>query len=228
MNEERPYANRDELAEHLAAAVADDLRAGIATRGAAVLLLSPRPSLVAFFARLRVQALDWARVSLVPTDDAWVAPNSPASGERLLRRHLMQDAVLDATLLSLWTGQDKPIAAVVEIGERLARLPRPFDAVVLAPGESGQIAALFDDTPALDAMLKPDWAVKVAPALAPAQVADVPREHLTLTLSALLDARCVYLAHAEEIPLAAGERTRSVQALLRQRRTPLRVLHSER
>lgn len=226
MNEERRYPNVQAMAEALAHDLGNDLREALSSRGAAVMLVSARASLLPVYAQLREQDLDWSGVTLVLTDDAWIAPSSKDhpehSGERLLRRTLLQGALLDASLLALWGGQRKPIEAVVGIGEALARLPRPYDAALLAPGEHGQIAGLFDQAPALDAMLKPDWAVKVAPALAPTE----PRERITLTLSALLDARRVYLAQAQDIPAAPDERARSVDALLRQRRTALCVLHA--
>lgn len=204
-------------AADLARAVAADLRAGIDARGSAAAILGASHGLVAFMQALRAQALDWSRVTLVPSDECWVDARDPDSREGLLRRHLLRDAALDARLLSLRQGDGRPLQAMVEIGERLARLPRPFDAVVLEAGAAGEIAALHPGMAGLDAMLNPRWAVQAAPARAP----DDPRERVTLTLRALLDARRVHLLVPHGMDLQAGS---PADAILQRVRGPLRVV----
>lgn len=224
--EERSFASIGEAADVLSSVLADALRAGIAQRGAGCLAISPHLELLPVFTALREQTLDWTCVHLVLTDDCWVAPASAHSGEHLLRRHLVQGAVLDAQLVGLRTAQHKPIAAVVEVAERIARLPRPFDTVLLVLGTDGAIAGMMPGTPALDAMLKPDWAVKVAPVTAAVE----PIERITLTLSALLDSRSVFLlvpASADEAYAEAMAGVGPAAALFKQRRVPVCALKIE-
>lgn len=223
--EEHRFESAQEAGAALAQAVAADLRTGILRRGAASLAISPRPGLAGFCEALRAQALDWSRVQITLTDEAWVAPGSAHSGEHLLRRQLLQDAALDARLVGLWTPDSTPIMAAPQVAERLLLLPRPFDAVVLEPGAEGQVAALFPGMPALEAMLNPNWAVPAAPARAP----DETFERITLTLRSLLDASRIYLFAAGEdaeagyaAALQAGARS-PLRALLAQNRTPVEV-----
>lgn len=226
---EQAFKTDAEAAGVLAAAVAENLRRGIAQRGVASLVTWCEPPGVAFLKALRAQELDWSRVQVTLSDERWVTPGSKSSRETLLRRHLFQAAVLDARLVSLWTGDAKPIQAVVEVTERMARMPRPFDAVVLGVGNDGHVAGLYPGMPALDAMLNPTWALNVATSIAP----KAPVEGLTLTMHALTDARHLYLsvsgAAARKVyeSARAGAPDYPVAALLRQRRATVSVIVAE-
>jgi 6-phosphogluconolactonase len=224
--EERRFEKQAQLALALAEAVAEDLRTGLTRQAAASLAVCARPDLFAFFAALRTQPLDWSRVEIALTDECWVPPSSEQSCERVLRRHLIRDEVLDARLIGLWTNDPRPIQAAPEIAERLTRMTRPYDAVVLDVGEDGRVAGLFPGMPGLSAMLNPNWAVPAAPARDPDE--DVDR--VTMTLRALLDSRRIYLVPAGEGPRAAYARAieaknaSPVRALLAQNRTPVTVM----
>lgn len=223
---DQPFESSTQAAQALAAAVAENLRQGIAQRGVASLVTWSEPAGVAFLKALRTQVLDWSKVQITLSDERWVAPGAKGSRETLLRKHLFQGEVLDARLISLWTGDAKPIQAVVEVTERIARMPRPFDAVVLGLGDDGHIAGLYAGMPALEAMLNPTWALNVATSIAP----KAPVEGLTLTLHALSDTRNLYLSVAGPIASRvyadsrAGAKDYPVAALLRQRRVDLSVV----
>lgn len=224
--DERRFDSSQAAAHALAVAVGDDLRTGLMRQAAASVAICARPALVPFLEELRQQKLDWSRVEIVLTDECWVPPASDDSCERLLRRHLLRDDVLDARLVGLWTPDRTPIQASPEIAERLTRTTRPYDSVVLDVGDDGRVAGLFPGMPGLDAMLNPNWAVLAAPA----RSGDESVERITMTLRALLDSRRIYL-----LPQGAGPRSAygralearnamPVRALLAQNRTPVTVL----
>jgi 6-phosphogluconolactonase len=223
---EQHHADIESAAQALAEQVAEALRRGIAERGAASLVVSGGKSPVPFFHALRVQALDWSKVWITLADERWVPPSSPDSNEHLLRQHLIRDAVLDARLVSLWTRDEKAINAVPEVMERIGRMPRPFDAVVLGMGEDGHTASLFPGNSALEAMLNPRWALTVSVATAPA----APTSRITLTMRSLVDSRQLFLSIAGsakraiyELARTAAPTTYPVAAVLQQPYVPVTV-----
>lgn len=226
--EERSFPSIEALGADLAESIAADLRSGIVRRASASIAISPRPALVPFCVALRAQPeLDWSHIHITLTDECWVAPGSEYSGEHFLRRHLVRDDVLDARFHGLWRPERRPIEAAPELAERLSRLPRPMDAVVLELGDQGAVAALIPGIPGLDAMLNPNWAVPVAPSRVPQETF----ERVTLTLRSLLDARRIYLVVASAAArdayreaLRAGAARTPVRAVLGQGRTPVVVL----
>jgi 6-phosphogluconolactonase len=228
IEEQRDFPSVESLGAALAEAVAADLRSGVTRRATASIAISPRPALMTFCVALRAQpGVDWSRVHITLADECWVAPGSEHSGEHFLRQHLVRDDVLDARFVGLWLRDRRPIEAAPEIAERISRLPRPLDAVVLALGDDGAVAALIPGIPGLEAMLNPNWAVPAAPSRVP----DESFERVTLTLRALLDAHRVYLVvaspqaaaiYAEAIEANASRSP--VRALLAQRRTPIVVM----
>lgn len=226
--EEHRYTDSATAASALAVMVADRLREGIAARGVASLVVSGGKSPVPFFQALRVQPLDWSKVFVTLADERWVAPDSPDSNERLLREHLLREAAGAAQFLPLKTTAITAAEALAERGAALAALPRPFDAVVLGMGEDGHTASLFPGMPGLAAALEPSGSTPLIAGVAPV----APHERISLTLSALLDSRAIFLPLQGATKLAVyaaaradGSGTRyPIGAALAQGRTPVSVL----
>ena len=177
------------LAEALAAAVGDDLRAGIATRGRATLVLSGGTTPRRFLEALSSQALSWREVTITLADERCVAPDDARSNERLVRDNLLHGAAAAATFVPLYVSHADPESGIVEIAANVATLPLPFDVVVLGMGSDGHCASLFPGGDRLAEALHPDGVARVLPMRAPA--AEEPR--MTLTLSSLKQTRAMYL-----------------------------------
>src|ERR1700674_658740 len=233
MNSEPPaqrFADIETLSRELATQIAKSLTAAIGARGLASLVVSGGRSPVRLFEILRTQPLDWGRVCIALADERWVAPDDAASNERLVRDVLLKESAAAARFIGLKNGAPTPDLGAVSAWETFARVPRPFDAVVLGMGDDGHTASLFPGSPNLPNAIDPAAAAGCVGMRAPV----APRPRLSLNLSALLDSRRIillitgdakwrtYLAASAPGPVP----DMPVRAVLRQTRTPVEVMWS--
>jgi 6-phosphogluconolactonase len=182
----REFAGPEELAEALAAFVADALRARLES-GPAVIALSGGQTPMRFFRALSEQALDWARVTVTLVDDRFVPESSERSNAAMLRTHLLRGPAAAAPFLPL-VGDAATVEAAARVAEQAVRaLPLPFAAVVLGMGLDGHTASFFPGGDRLEAAL--EGAALVETMRAPG--AGEPR--ITLTLPVMLAAGQVAL-----------------------------------
>ena len=233
MNSELParrYADLQTLSRELAADIAANITAAIGARGLASLVVSGGRSPVALFEMLREQPLEWDRVCVALADERWVAPDDAASNERLVRDVLLKDRAASARFLGLKNGAPTPDLGAVSAWETFARVPRPFDTVILGMGDDGHTASLFPGSPNLPRALNPDATAGCVGMWSPA----APHARLSLNLSALLDARRIVVLITGEskwrtFAAACGPgpvEDMPIRAVLRQSRTPFDVLWS--
>src|ERR1700686_4610580 len=233
MNSELParrYADIETLSRELATLIAGSLTAAIGARGLASRVVSGGRSPVRLFEVLRTQPLDWGRVCAALADERWVSPDDPASNERLVRDVLLKDRAASARFLGLKNGAPTPDLGAVSAWETFARVPRPFDAVILGMGDDGHTASLFPGSPNLPSALNPAAAAGCVGMWSPVP----PHPRLSLNLTALLDLRRVVVLITGESKLrtltaacAPGPvEDMPVRAVLRQTRTPVDVMWS--
>jgi len=222
------YADIETLSRELATLIAGSLAAAISARGLASLVVSGGRSPVRLFEILRTQPLDWDRVCVALADERWVGPEDPASNERLVRDFLLKDHAASARFLGLKNGAPTPDLGAVSAWETFARVPRPFDAVILGMGDDGHTASLFPGSPNLPSAL--NAAAGCVGMWSPV----APHPRLSLNLTALLDSRRIAVLitgeskwHTYAAACAAGPvEDMPVRAVLRQSRTPVDVLWS--
>src|SRR5229473_792265 len=222
------YADIETLSRELATLIAGSLAAAISARGLASLVVSGGRSPVRLFEILRTRAVDWDRVCIALADERWVDPQDAASNERLVRDVLLKDQAAVARFLGLKNGAPSPDLGAVSAWETFARVPRPFDAVVLGMGDDGHTASLFPGSPNLPSAL--NAAAGCVGMWSPV----APHPRLSLNLTALLDSRRIAVLitgeskwHTYAAACAAGPvEDMPVRAVLRQSRTPVDVLWS--
>jgi 6-phosphogluconolactonase len=233
MNSEPPvkkFPDIEAQSRALANEIAAGLRTAIAARRLASLVVSGGKSPIRMFELLRAEELDWSSVCVALADERWVDPSDPASNEKLVRDVLLKGPAAAARFLGLKNGAPTPDMGAVSAWETFARVPRPFDTVVLGMGDDGHTASLFPGSPNLPSAIDPAAAAGCVGMRAPV----APRPRLSLNLSALLDARRIILAINGDAKwrtyLAASAPgpvpDMPVRAVLRQTRTPVEVMWS--
>lgn len=167
-----------EQAQALAQAIVLNLQTTLRERDTARLAVSGGRSPVLLLEALSRSPLPWSRITVSLVDERCVPPTSPDSNTALVRQHLLQR---EAAAARFSPPQIEP------------RQPLPAnDVIVLGMGTDGHTASLFPDDPnleqALDLSHAPGY-LKVSPASSPWQ-------RLTLNLSAIIQARHLYVAIA--------------------------------
>ena len=183
MPEWRPHADRETLDQALAETVADCLRAGIADRGNAYLVVSGGSTPANLFARLARASLDWSRVVITLADERWVATDHQDSNERLVRATLLTEQAKAAAFLSLVEIPNDAARNLSQVSERLAALPE-FDVVLLGMGEDAHTASLFPCAHELERGLTTVESVLIT------HPQNAPYERISLSKQRLLRTRC--------------------------------------
>lgn len=183
MAELHEYQSRSTAARVLALSIAERLRAALAERGEASLVICGGRSPVELFHALAAEKLAWEQVTVVPSDERWVERDHPDSNEAMIRRELLTGPASRARLVGLYRDTDSPEQAIENVTEALQDVPKPLDVVLLGMGEDGHTASLFPHDP--------DIAAKVG-VTAPCLAAEVgPPRRLSLSLAYLCDARSI-------------------------------------
>src|SRR5579859_989434 len=209
------YDTAPALADAAASAIETWLSAGLDARGHASLVATGGRSPGPVYDRLSQADLDWAHVAVTLSDERHVDVNSPNSNARLLRERLFVNRAAAAQFLPL-----------SDYAEGVLRKLLPFDAVMLGMGEDGHIASLIPGSPVLAQGMDPDGEALTAES--PQGFGSPPVPRITLTLSALLQSRAIFLLIAGEAKRQVIGRAQAgadlpVGALLAQDRVPIRI-----
>lgn len=136
------FATLADASEALAEAVAIRLHALLAGQGRASLAVPGGTTPARFLTALGTRDLPWEKVTLLPTDERFVAADDAASNERMIRAQFAPLRDGRVGFLSFHDrGQDIEAAAAA-LASDLASLP-PLDLVVSGMGTDGHIASLF-------------------------------------------------------------------------------------
>lgn len=211
------YPSAAAVGEACAHAVAARLEDALRTRGRAGLVATGGRAPGPVYDRLKDADLDWARVVVTLSDERCVDEGSPDSNAGQVRARLLTGRAARARLLPLWP-RPEPAA--------LAALT-PFDAVMLGMGEDGHVASLIPGDPGLDRGLTSEALLVDVPA----GLGQPPLARVSLTLSALLNARAIFLLVAGDAKRAAIDRALAgedlpVARLLNQAQVPVRIFWS--
>lgn len=126
------------LADH----VASVLRYAVSSGGAASLAVPGGTTPAEFLSALGHRPLDWPRLTVLLTDERWVAPDHPRSNTALIARTLGARG-RRYHWYALWREGVTPEVATAMLEEGANAVTFPLDVVVLGMGEDGHVASLF-------------------------------------------------------------------------------------
>lgn len=215
----RAFSSREAQARALAAQVAADLAEAVAARGRASLAVPGGSTPGPFLSELSLADLDWAKISVLLTDERWVPEESERSNARLLRATLLRGPASAARFVPLFTGAPTPEEAFADLDKAIRPLA-PLEVCVAGMGTDGHTASLFPGGDRLAEALDPAQPLAALALRAPG----APEPRLTLTRPLLSGARRAYLliqgaekrrVLAEALDPAGDEAEMPVRALLR-------------
>lgn len=131
-----------DASEALAEAVAIRLRELIAAQGRALVAVPGGTTPARFLASLGGHDLPWEHITLMPTDERFVAPDDRASNERMIRQAFAPLREGRTPFVSFHNAGDDLAAAAASLDRVLKRLP-PLDILVSGMGADGHVASLF-------------------------------------------------------------------------------------
>jgi 6-phosphogluconolactonase len=157
----------DKLASALRQALAHDERVSFAVPGGT----TPGP----IFDALSAVDLDWARVTVMLTDERWLPESHARSNAGLIRERLLQGHASTANFIPFYTdGQTAPAAAPVLLQKLSEHLPlsvlllgmgADMHTASLFPGAQGLAEAMASDAPmlcAIDSDTQPETRITVS------------------------------------------------------------------
>lgn len=222
------HADAANLAAAVAVRIAAALDEALAERGRALLALAGGRTSPPVFRALAAQPRDWSRVTILPSDERWVARAHPDCNLAQ-----MQSAFAGATGIR-WMPlvPDAPAGAsdASFANQALAAHPEAFDLAMLGMGADGHFASIFPGAPNLAEALEftvgagssRDFEAarsrgKPAPTVIPAAIAVVPspmpaagpHPRISLTLPRLLHSRLLLLAITGEDKRAVLEQAQA-------------------
>ena len=142
MSKQYRYDDRAELDLALTEAITTQLNKGIATRGAASLVVSGGSTPKGLFQTLSSSELDWTKVTVLLADERWVPENHSDSNSAMVKSLLLQGTAAAAKWIDFGAGQDDADKELARVAEILSAI-ETFDVVILGMGTDAHTASLF-------------------------------------------------------------------------------------
>ncbi|WP_290689790.1 MULTISPECIES: 6-phosphogluconolactonase [unclassified Haematobacter] len=189
------YPDRAQWAAGAAEAIAADLEAALETQDRVTLAVPGGTTPGPVFDLLSAVPLDWARVTVLPTDERQVPEDSDRSNARLIRERLLTGPASSAGFQPLW-GEDAET-----VREAVSAL-LPIDVLLLGMGADLHVASLFPGAEGLKAAFALD-----APPVVEIRAAAAGEPRVSLSAEVLADARQVHLL------IAGQDKRKALQGL---------------
>lgn len=181
------YENAEALTQDFAQKIVVILKAAIASKGKASLLVSGGRTPLPLFKALSQADLDWSNVAISLADERWVSADDDASNEKLVRANLLQDKAAAASFIGMKTAHEDAADALTELNARYEAMSWPVDVLILGMGEDGHTASLFPCSGQIQQGLS------TQEKLLAVQPTTAPHQRMSFSLHALLQSEHIFL-----------------------------------
>ena len=206
------YTSSEALVAGVAAQIGDAIDQSLAERGRSIIALAGGRTSPPILHRLAAQPREWSRVTVLPSDERWVAADHPDCNMRQLRAALSDNKGI--VWLPLVPEHPAGPAHAAFANTQLAGHRAPFDVCMLGMGTDGHIASLFPGARNLDDALSPTQSAAAAAIVPNPMPAAGPHPRISLTLSRILASRRLLLVITGADKRAVLERARAGAAEL--------------
>ena len=172
------YADSEMMMIEIAQRLAGELRQALQAADTASIAVPGGTTPGPIYDSLCAADLDWARVSVMLTDERWVPEESPRSNTRLLRQRLLVSKAAAARFLPLYAPTETPEEGVPELAEAIREV-LPLTTCLLGMGEDMHVASIFPGADRLEEALTGE--VILVPMRAPG----APEPRVTLSAAVL-------------------------------------------
>ncbi len=234
MMQEFVFDTADELNATLSAQIAVSLAQAVAMRGRALFVASGGTSPGGMYQALSQAPLNWPALTVLPSDERWVAHDHPASNELLIRRTLLQGAAGSARYVPLTSAHPTPEEGAASINAVLGTLDWPSDFTLLGMGLDGHVAGIVPAAQECASAMDLAGAVRALALRIPSKKGQPPAPtdwRLTLTMPALMQSRRISLLFFGEEKMTAfrkfvAQKSNAglpIQTLVQQEHVPVQV-----
>lgn len=187
-------SDMEELSRTVSERIILDVRKSLKTNVRASIMLSGGSTPRMTYEALGKSVFDWRKVNVGLVDDRWVDESSPGSNAAMIRECFVDRANFPPRLFPL-KNQDASLERGCEASNlSYFKIQRPFSSVTLGMGMDGHTASWFPNAVGIDRALNPRSSKLVVPVRPhPSEVTGEYLERATLTLSAVSEARNIYL-----------------------------------
>ena len=223
---ERFYHDEESFNHSLESNIGYLLSKAIEERGQATFLVSGGRTPKPLYRSLSNRDLFWNQVQIATVDERWVETDDKLSNEQFIRSNLLQNNAKSATFHGMKTDAKHAIDAVGDINHAYGRFDAPFDVTVLGMGLDGHTASLFPRSSDLNESSSLCQSIQMH-----SEGNTEVDERVTLTLSALLESKVIYLLLRGKEKLATYRKAMSgtdvfempIRAILQQNNIPVIV-----
>lgn len=187
------FEARQELVASLKAAIIEKLGTAVGQGRRASWAVSGGATPAPLFAAMQMVQLEWDKIDVALVDERWVPFDHARSNEAFVAGSLLGGNAAAAQLTGMKTEHTRAAEAVDDVNIRYAKIKQPFDSVLLGLGADGHTASLFPGALGLEAAFDADAKTCVALTALRSDVTGDEVERMSLSATAIADARHVAL-----------------------------------